>query len=476
MKRIGYAKLGRCIEFDRNKFGFQGDAEAPNLLLRLARRNPDVQWVIVGKNDRNTQGLPGNIVNPWPVGESWFKNGPVQHIGSVKPDKMPLMTPIKNSPSYVINDIRSFDYARGVTSMIAGLDGMVIHVGQHGTCSGVIPMIGHTWEHVDWDPVKYGTNPQAWTRNYEEFLVDGLNGLGDRTNGRAPVVWIVTDPRNYLKTRSVKWPTGLDNILAQHAYVRHQRHDRHRDPRSPHTLGFDDIAEQDGDLWRVRHTYRHGGLELMILPDDWETWGSAPYDARQEMGVATTSFNVGNKRRSEYIKEYVFSNWPHAEVFGKWDDVSLTDCSGYRVVRNNPSEFPDLLNRWKCTVALPPLNTPWTAAKPFQCFAANVVCFMIEQLDEQGWILPSRRNVPGTKYVGSIKDQKFYSIRTDWTANDMFLATWLRIENPAEVLHRVKVMNAVTWNIITGWQRDLLKRRWDEAYVENSIERQLGLQ
>jgi hypothetical protein len=480
MTRIGYAKLGRCMEFDRTKFGFQGDAEAPNLLLRLAERNPDVEWVIVGKNDRCTQGLPANITNPWPVDADWFRNGPVQHINSVKPDRMSSMITIENSPSYLINDMRSYNTARDVTRMIAELDGMIVHVGQHGTCSGVIPLIGHTWDDVAIDPVTYGTNPQAWTRNYEEFLVDGLNRLGDRTNGRAPVAWIVTDPRNYLKTRSVKWPTGLGNILAQYEYQRHQRHDRHGDARTPYSLNFSDIAETDSDachsnLWRVRHTYRYGGLELMILPDDWETWGPAGYDDRQTIGVATTSFNVGRRRRSEYVRDYLVNAWPDVEVFGKWDAVSLVDIADHPVARRPPHEFPSHLNRWRCTIALPPLDTGWSTAKPFQCFAARTVCFMIEQLDEQGWIIPTRCHNDGTHYVGQVNGRNFYSIRDDWTEEDLWLAAWLRVDMPSELSERVDMMGPVTWRVITDWQRNLLARRWNKHYTERLIEKQLGL-
>src|SRR6185436_11982400 len=201
----------------------------------------------------------------------------VEHISVVKPHRAHLVEP--HGGSYVINDRRSFDFETRVSEIIEGLDGVVVHVGQHGTCSGVIPQIGHTWADLDVDPERYGTNPQAWTRNYERFLVDGLNRLGDRTDGRAPVVWLVTDPRNYLKTRSVKWPTGLNEVLAQYAYERHQRHQRFRDGRSPAELGLTDgrsvVDPKDKELWRVRHTYAYGGLELMILPDDWETWGQA---------------------------------------------------------------------------------------------------------------------------------------------------------------------------------------------------------
>lgn len=446
--RIGYAKLGRSIAFDEGKYGFQGDAEAPNLLYRLAARNPDVEWVIVGRNDKRAEFPYPNITNPW----STRKTG----MGVGFADKLAIC--------------------------MGALDGLIIQVGQHGTSHTAIPQSTSTWAQFYEDPENHATTPQDWAFTYAGFLIKGINTLCDRTDGRAPVVYLVSDPRNYIFARDIKWPTGLDDILAQYQYTREQRHERFRDPRSPEALGVQHVTkvDRDGEVWVVRHTHRYADLELMILPDDWRTWGSRTFDERQDIGVASTSFNAfapggsNGPRRSELIRDFVLSYKPDAEIFGKWDEVSLKDVGKGQVIVNDPTEFPDLLQRWRTTVALPALGTSWTVAKPYQCWAANTVCFMVGRVDDQGWTLPSRREVPGNYQIGNTG---LYSVRDNWTTDDLVLAQWLRVESPDELHSRVKTVNADfnTWAWLTTAQRTLLARRWDAHYLESEIERKLKI-
>lgn len=476
-KRIGYAKLGRSLKLERTTFGFQGDAEAPNLLIRLARRNPDVEFVITGRNDRipNEQwtDLP-NITNPWtalPPGTNGWRPG--REPKSVLPPDPVLV-----------------EFERYMIEYAQNLDGAIVHVGQHGSVHLYdIPKSSSTWAQFDAERARgnwtysgtttHGVKPQMWALNYGGSLLRGLDAMGDRTDGRAPVAWIVTDPRNYIKARDIKWPTGRDFILAQYDFSRDMRCERFRDPRTPEELGFASYcrAERNGELWISRDRYGYAGLELMILPDDWETWGQAGFEDRKPVGVATTSMDDGRSsnepRRSELVRDFVLKEFPDAEVFGKWDKVSLADVPHDVVRLNRPEQFPDLLNSWRVTVSLPALGSSWTAAKPFQCFAANVACFLVDRLDEQGWILPSRRRVEGTHEVAP----GFYSIRDDWTQEDLTLAQWLRVETVPEFVHRAKIIasDRPTYDAIAAYQRDLLRRRWDQALVERATERRLGL-
>lgn len=448
-KRIGYAKLGRAIDFNADKWGFQGDAEAPNLLRRLARRNPNVTFVLVGRNtDRGalTEELP-NVENPW-AGRT---------IGS------------------------GDGYATKISLVMAGLDGVVLQVGQTGTSHRAIPQSKSTWAQAYADPWTHSSTPQDQGASYCDYLIQGMNMLGDRTNGRAPVALLVPDPRSYLKARDVKWPTGYDDVLSQYAFTRSGRHERFADPRRPEDLGFAPWCVADdsvgGEKWDAQHTYRYGGLELMILPDDWESWGTADFADRSPVGVATTSFKVGEPRRSQLVRDYVLSAFPTAEVFGKWDAESLADVPRGTVTLNKPGEFPDLLNRWRVTVALPALGSNWTAAKPYQCFAARVVCLHVGSLDAQGWCLPSLREMPGTRHVGRVNGVDLYSCRSDWTEADLGLAAWLRCATPGELARKAQVIagDEGTWRWLVDAQRALLRRRWDEHYVETEVERKVGL-
>lgn len=70
-----------------------------------------------------------------------------------------------------------------------------------------------------------------------------------------------------------------------------------------------------------------------------------------------------------------------------------------------------------------------------------------------------------------------WSIRDDWTSDDLNLARWLRVATPDEFVVRAKTASEDegTWTWLVGAQRTLLQRRWDERRVENEIERRLGL-
>ena len=109
------------------------------------------------------------------------------------------------------------------------------------------------------------------------------------------MVYICVDPRNYHKARDIKWPNGTDRILAQYSYSREQRQERFRDPRGPEE--FDYVTnvvrtERNDEIWIVKHKYVQSGAELMILPDNWETWGPMPFEERLPIGMTTTSYYV----------------------------------------------------------------------------------------------------------------------------------------------------------------------------------------
>jgi hypothetical protein len=444
VRRIGYAKIGRSITFDRDKYGFQGDAEAPQLLERLALRNLDVEFVCVGATSKfEKSGMPSNVSNLW--------------------------DPSKLHPNNLAREI-------------ATLDGCIVHLGQHGTSHTSIPMSDKTWEDWRLDPKNCATGPLAWAASYGAFLVNGLNWLGDRTDGSAPVVWLCADPRNYLKGRDVKWPPST--ILAQYQYARDQKHERHRDPRLPEWWedgSFDHCrTERQGELWVAKHRYVYGGLELMILPDDWSRYGDTPFEERIAASISTTSFGAvppGEPRRSELVRDYLLKVFPFAPVWGKWDEDSLKDVAEGTVTQAPVDQFMGQLESSRITLVLPALGTSWTTAKPYQCWAANTVSFFIDRVDDQGWVLPSRRHADGADHCMMSSSGMFWSVRDDWTEDEVALAMWLRVESVAEFEARAKIVSQDkdTWEWITRTQRGLLEKRWREAYLERSIETLLGL-
>lgn len=478
------------MSFDSGRWGMQGDAEAPNLLMRLARRNSDVEWVIVGKNSGDGWSTEPNIINPW---RDECRGQPYNNV-SVKqtpPENVPFI-PYRGSGGGFWVNVEAYERDLRVAAQIEKLDGVIVHVGQHGTSHVPIPQSNTTWADARENP-ELITAPQLWSRNYGEYMVRGLNALADRHDGDVPIIYIITDPRNYLKARDIKWPTGTRQILAQYQYTRRARHERYLDPRPPHVFTrtvsdeYDSSSlDRDGEIWESEHRYVYGGLELMILPDDWRSWGPADFHQRLPAGIASTSFSDGRigkePRRSELIRDFLLLNYPNAEIFGKWDPTSLKDVPDGAVIQNKPEQFPELLNRWRVTLSLPALGSSWTVSKVYQCFAARVVCFMVDRLDDQGWLLPSLVSTPGTSLVagrvgGTGHEAPLFSVRDDWTEKDIQLTRWLRVLTPSDFGARASYVNSNqdTWNWLVNAQRDLLERRWNEHRTEVMIEDMLGL-
>lgn len=482
-RQIGYACLGRTMKFSSDRHGFQGDAEKPNLLFRLAERNPDVDWVVVGHNDAGTFPTFLNIINPWENARQAAALMPPRTDGFYRTAFAPYWT---GKPSYWCSEVSGFE--DWLVEKISQLDGIVIHVGQHAPTQIRIPQAKNTWHETFTNPNLDGNRVYDSMQSYCRYLIRGINALGDVSLGRAPVVWLCPDPRNYLKARDVKWPTGTDDILAQAQQLRSQRHERFGDYRSPEALGVRGVTLErenevgEYELWNAQHRYRHADLELMILPDNWETLNRASFDDRVPVGVATTSTKASvlgeGHRRSQWVKEYVLDAFSDAEVYGKWDAASLADVPDGTVRETTPDAFYDVLNRFRVTLSLPIVNSPWSVAKPYQCWAAGSVCFYAEQVDEQGWTLPSRRKAPGTKQVEHAGPVPLYSVRDDWTHDDCALAMWLRVETAREFRERAQLVSSdeAIWTWLARAQLSLLRRRWDDKLLEKTIERKLGIE
>jgi hypothetical protein len=473
---VGYAKLGRSLQLDLSKGDMAGNAEATNVLVRLARRNPSVTWYLVGKNN-GVGDLPDNIINLWPPNVSkapWLHGEQLYRCGFCK-------TPASSAVAWRLDCcdrarecLNLEDYVKAV---MMRLDALVMHVGQHGVVHAPIPTVNKKWDEGDF------ATPYAWARNYGHYLIEGFNKFCDAqpNGGKGKVVWLCADPRNFFKARDIKWPTGATNdepVLAQYEYSRDAKHERYLDLRSPAELGFKGEQLRDGQVWKVMHHYVHSGLEMAMLPEDWDTWGAKSWHERDEVGVATTAAYIPDRRmrRSAMIEDWVFSQFPDAHVFGKWNEKSLADVTG-KVVENNPLDFPDLLGSYRTTIALPPTGTiangmRWCTAKPYQVFAARSVCFMLPPTDAQGWIIPNTEQVDGSKQV----EPGLWSMRDDWTQDELHLARWLRVRNAEDYGKRARAaQDEATWNWLVDTQRNLLERRWNEHRLETMIEERIGL-
>lgn len=490
IRRVGFARLGRIIKLDPASFGMTGDAEAGNLLRRLALRNPGVEWHLVGKSSGFAgAGLPGNVRDAWdglPQAVAWgatagayrcaFCRAPASQHADV------LTCCARAREAAAVEDL--------ITHRTSNLDAMVVYVGNNTGTNVPIPKLGHIWGEER--TRETFVTPYVSARQTGAYVVRGVNAFLNRHRGeRGRIVYAVPDPRNYLQSRDVAWPAGWtvdEPALAQYNWARRASHERFGDPTPPAALGYGDDArpEPTGTVWRATHHYRHSGLDLALLPDDWEDWGAPGHGDRHRIGVATTAAYLPRRdlRRSATLADWVARELPDVEIRGRWDERARADLAGtgVDVVENRPGEFRSLLESWRSTVVLPP--TPahitglgWATAKPWQCFAARTVAFMIPPVDDQGWVLPALAPVasPGAE-MREVADG-LWSVRDDWAQDELYLARWLRVSSPAQLARRVRRVDESqhTWELLTGLQRGLLRKRWDAHELETAIEDRLRL-
>lgn len=192
--KFGFAKIGQRLQLDPYRADFAGSAAPANLLRRLARRNPEHTWWIVGRSAGwSSADWPSNVQNVWPG-----------HLASKQPYHNRYTDGVRTLE--VVNpDV--LEYEERVIQFIESLDGMVLISGTNTTGSEPIPKTGKRWE--DGDFIK----PTEAMLNTSAPIIRGLNRLGDRTDGRAPVVWLVEDPRCTIQMRDLKWPSGLGCLV-----------------------------------------------------------------------------------------------------------------------------------------------------------------------------------------------------------------------------------------------------------------------
>lgn len=427
--RVGYGKVGRVIEVDPAKWGESGgDNEGPALLLNLARRNPDVTWVVVGRNSGWKPPLP-NIENPW---QEWGKEV-----------KIP-------SKSDVTDHIRRLDAVTMPT--IAGLDGIVLWLGQHGTSNSPIPK-------VDDRPVL--TSPQISFVHYSSFLLRGVNAWRYADPLAREEVWLIADARNYLKGRDLKWPRRHP-ILGQYDWKRQEWCERYGDPRRPDECGFD--ADFVNGKWRAWDHYRGSGLELVGIPEDEHffqlDWAEREHDFGILINEARNYGMRSEMTRLHAMQTYVKPLDP-SWVNGTWTKDSLAKL-GMDV---SPIEYMNIFSKFKHTKATfttPSSGSHWATAKPWECFSTGTICFFHPMYDTQGHIIPNLRQL---------------NEHPEDTSELAYLAQWLRVKDPDDLAKKVKAVS--TSRETYEWLRDAqlrhLTRELETQRCVTSIERRLGV-
>jgi hypothetical protein len=418
-RRIGYAKLGRSMPLRLDKCGSNGgDVEMLPTLKLLAERHPDVDFVIVGRNsgDRPSDvGLPDNVTNPWIAWKPQIRRELKFHN-------------LVYSNLSIDDHIKVRDILRQMTGhTIQTLDGIVMWVGQHGTSNTPLPSIE--------DRSKL-TKPYDWATLYGSYLLGGINAWRDVDPHTREEVLLNADPRNVPKYRDCRYP-WQHPILSQYDQtnvIKHEEGDRvvssmFRSVYSRLEISGLIPGTPFGDT--VKFNYNHD------RPHD---FGIVFNETKREVSTF--------KSRRHILTEWVLPLGP-GFVRGKWTDATLKQLE-MQITPVDVLDYFELLQSARCTLTTPSSGSGWATAKPWEAFAAGVVCFFHPAYDDQNHIL---------------------SDAPEW------LRDWLRVSGPKELRDKVRAMCDMPkfWLEVVEAQRHHFWRAVTDLRYLKMIEERLGL-
>ena len=417
-KTIAYHKIGRSMLLDPEQWGpVGGDNEPLYMLLTLARRHPDVNWVVAGRHGGDPGNLPANVIVP----------------------EVPTGTDVDG-----VNAVMHYIYANA--------DGALLWLGQHGTSNVPTPQL------KEFDTYTY---PQDASLIYVGSTTDALNRVGPPEDGGYEPVWLCADPRNYLKARDVKWYPH-EPILGQFDFERQQRHYRWGDPRTPAECHRPRSTEIENGHWLSPHSYEYSGLELTGVPR-WEDGDPGPaWEDRVRFGIVVNearAYVTPAMARATIIRKWVTPLDPDF-IHGKWTKDGAEHIGFPTIKPVHYLAMQETATRARSTFTTPTSGSEWATAKPWEMFALGVVCFFHPKYDTQGHILPNLAQ------LAAVEDDEL-----------RYLAWWLRPRTPEELRERVDAVSTSreTYEFLAQAQRRVLKRARDEDRCYRTIERRLGL-
>lgn len=435
--RVGYGKIGRALGLPPASWGeIGGDNEPPILLNKLARRNPEHTFVLMGRNSGENPtdiGLPANVENPWPAMADEFRSW-------TKGNATPMTQEQLIRTDQGLRELLRPQYE--------ALDGVVLWVGQHGTSNSIIPKV-KTQDGV--------TKPQDSFVYYAGYHVRGVNAWREPDPQGRKEVWLVPDVRNYLKCRDLKNPPG--HILSQYDFIKKEKHYRYGDHSEP----VGDAVWSDEGLWKAPHHYEYAQLEISGIPSSLEL--SLDWEGRRHFGLVINEarhYGVQNPRLLCML-EYVMPLQP-AWVRGKWtaDSEELLGIGHVESVAWHAQW--DLLRSVRSTFTTPSSGSGWATTKPWEAFAVGTVCFFHPAYDDQGHIIPTLADVNNPNLWSGDEDLAH-------------LVRWLRVESPEQLAKRVAVLDQDrdTWTWLVTQQRRLFDAAMTDARCMREIEARCGL-
>lgn len=432
--RIGYGKLGRAQALDSRTWGpIGGDNESKALLLQLAERNPEHEFVVIGRRTavKDDVDLPPNIVLP------------------PRPEVPDVMRLTKKDPEALALLERTTDE---LVETFQGLDGCAVWLGQHGASSFSIPKM----------KAEEGmTTSLTSFMNYVSPFVKGINRWIEEDPERE-VVWMNTDVRNWMKMRDLKWQPRQP-ILCQADFDRKIKCYRFGDPRPPRELGYTRTVIKDNGIWENEISYRYAGLEACYV-QDWEP--TVPWEERGRFGVLHNGAPGAVKvKRADTLRSWAVPADPDW-ITGKWSEKEEEELEFKTSPPVKYFDIEPLIGSVKCMFLEPALGYGWVTPKIFEAMSVGTVPFVHPNYDQQGKVLPTLAQMGSPDHEFGIYDP-----------NIEHLSRWLRPKDPEQLRERIDILHSSreTWQWLSDIGYRYFQALRERKQAVHIVEARLGL-
>ncbi len=350
-KKIGFFKLGKAIKFNEKSWGaIGGDNEPRQLIVSLAKLNPDIEYWVLSPNDlgryRNKlKKTEGSLF------DSFFKK---------ENDNIPENIKEMHSGFKSRNDINEFFEKADSLD----LDAILFYTGPTSRIN--VP------DYI------YKKDGNGYTKTLDFFLyyVAPIINFLNKTKKKIPIVGMLVDNRYIMQARDFSIHNRPTYYLAQSTF--RTKEEYYTDP--PHR-----------DTASINVIYEYSGIETVFLLD------KKPFDTewlieQKENSKLLLTQNQGKGSgggidRWDAIYEYIVNNDIEADIYGQWDDDLLEK---YPMWLKGPKRIESLekeLIKTKYTFCVP-IKKEMATSKYIEMLHYGIIPFLHPYYDSQCNVFP----------------------------------------------------------------------------------------
>ena len=338
MSNIAFAKIGKSIKFKTSYSAVGGDNEPPNLLISLAKTNPNNIYYLIGRSDFKKLTDDDKT--------SLFPNNNVIDVY----ENAPKLTDRKDYNSPLFQHINNYFKERNIK-----IDYSIMMLGQVGTVT--IP-----------GRIKQIKNPELtasvidMTLNYTTPIVTWLNDNLD-----IPLIEIINDPRYTLaQSRDIFHLPAVSLSQYNDAYLKK----------------YIENYENQIPLQQTNINISYSEMEKLFLlnrefPKNYNKTRNTKF---------TIILNEGSPSRYSLLKTWVLENpsLNTAEIYGKWEHTETENDSRFKG-SIQLEEVQQKMEDTKYTFIIP-IKKGWVTSKYIEMIYAGCLPFFHPTYDEQNHI------------------------------------------------------------------------------------------